>query len=108
MFPPPPPPKRDELHASVDVEKPAKIVITETWATVDQPMTHNKRRRRHLLHQEHAPCHENEIKQDLDQYDSVYIQLESNKRNKLIIGTVYRPPKQQAANDAALYDESTP
>ncbi len=44
-------------------------------------------------------------KQDSDKYESVYIELQTNKRNKLTIGTVYRPPKQQAADDAALYEE---
>ncbi len=38
-------------------------------------------------------------------YDSVYIELQTSKRNKLKIGTVYIPPKQQAANEAALYEE---
>ncbi len=38
-------------------------------------------------------------------YDSVYIELQTSKRNKLTISTVYRPPKQQAADDAALYEE---
>ncbi len=28
------------------------------------------------------------------------------KHNMLIIGSVYRPPRQQAADDAALYEES--
>ncbi len=36
---------------------------------------------------------------------TVYIELETSKRNKLTIGTVYRPPKQQAADDAAVYEE---
>ncbi len=44
-------------------------------------------------------------KQDSDKYDSVYVELQTSKRNKLTIGTVYRPPKQQAADDAALYEE---
>ncbi len=35
----------------------------------------------------------------------MYIELQTSKRNKLKIGTVYRPPKQQAAADAALYEE---
>ncbi len=38
-------------------------------------------------------------------YDSVCLELQTSKRNKLTIGTVYRPPKQQAADDAALYEE---
>ncbi len=33
------------------------------------------------------------------------MELETSKRNKLTIGTVYRPPKQLAADDAALYEE---
>ncbi len=44
-------------------------------------------------------------KQDSDKYASVYVELQTSKRNKLTIGTVYRPPKQQAADDAALYEE---
>ncbi len=44
-------------------------------------------------------------KQDSDKYYSVYIELQTSKRNKLTIGTLYRPPKQQAADDAALYEE---
>ncbi len=36
---------------------------------------------------------------------TVYIELQTSKRKKLTIGTVYRPPKQQAADDAALYEE---
>ncbi len=35
----------------------------------------------------------------------VYTELESGKRNKLTIDTMYRPRKQQVANDAALYEE---
>ncbi len=45
-------------------------------------------------------------KQDSDKYDSVYNELQTSKRNKLTIGTVYRPPKQQAADDTALYEEN--
>ncbi len=45
-------------------------------------------------------------KQDSDKYDSVYIELQTNKRYKLTIGTVYRPPKQQATDDTALYEET--
>ncbi len=44
-------------------------------------------------------------KQDSDKYDSDYVELQTSKRNKLTTGTVYRPPKQQAADDAALYEE---
>ncbi len=36
---------------------------------------------------------------------TVYIELQTSKLNKLTIGTVHRPPKQQATADAALYEE---
>ncbi len=35
----------------------------------------------------------------------LYIGVATSKHNKLTIGTVYRPPKQQAADDSALYAE---
>ncbi len=44
-------------------------------------------------------------KLDSDKYNPVYIELETSKRNKLTIGTLYRPPKQQAADETALYEE---
>ncbi len=43
-------------------------------------------------------------KQDSEKYDTVYIEGTTSK-HKLTIGTVYRPPKQQAADDTALYAE---
>ncbi len=48
---------------------------------------------------------ETEKKKDSDKYDSFYIELETSKRNKQTIHTVYRPPKQQASDDMALYEE---
>ncbi len=44
-------------------------------------------------------------KEDSEEYDTVYVELETSKHNKITIGTVYRPPKQLAADDAALYEE---
>ncbi len=44
-------------------------------------------------------------KEDSEKYDTVYAELETSKYDKITIGTVYRPPKQQAADDAALYKE---
>ncbi len=44
-------------------------------------------------------------KNNIDKYSTVYIELQTSKLTNLTIGTVYRPPKQQAANDAALYQE---
>ncbi len=44
-------------------------------------------------------------KQDSDKFDSVYIELETSGLNKVTISIAYRQPKQQAADDAALYEE---
>ncbi len=44
-------------------------------------------------------------KEDSEKYDTVYAKQETSKHNKITIGIVYRPPKQQAADDAALYEE---
>ncbi len=44
-------------------------------------------------------------KEDSEKYDTVYVELETSKHNKIAIGTVYRPPKQQATDDATLYEE---
>ncbi len=44
-------------------------------------------------------------KEDSEKYDTVYVQLETSKHNKITIGTVYRS-KQQAADDGALYEET--
>ncbi len=43
-------------------------------------------------------------KQDAENYDSVYAEI-STKSNKIMIATIYRPPKAQAADDTALYEE---
>ncbi len=43
-------------------------------------------------------------KQDAENYDSVYVEITHNKK-KLILATVYRPPKLQAVDDTALYNE---
>ncbi len=43
-------------------------------------------------------------KQDAENYDSIFIEITHNNK-KLIFATVYRPPKLQAADDTALYNE---
>ncbi len=35
---------------------------------------------------------------------TVYVEI-NNKSNKVKIATIYRPPKSQAADDIALYEE---
>ncbi len=43
-------------------------------------------------------------KQDAENYDSVYVEI-THTNKKLIFASVYRPPKLQAADDTALYNE---
>ncbi len=43
-------------------------------------------------------------KQDAENYDSIYVVITHNNK-KLILATVYRPPKLQAVDDTALYNE---
>ncbi len=43
-------------------------------------------------------------KKDAENYDSVYVEITQNN-NELILATVYRPPKLQAADGTALYNE---
>ncbi len=44
-------------------------------------------------------------KQDSEIYDTVSVEVSISKPNKLTIGTIYRPPKQEAADDTVLYAE---
>ncbi len=44
-------------------------------------------------------------KQGADKYDSVYVDIITERNRKLSIGAVYRPPKLQAADDTALFEE---
>ncbi len=46
----------------------------------------------------------NIAKQDADNYDSVNVEITANNK-KIILATVYRPPKQRAADDTAMYEE---
>ncbi len=100
------------------MEKPGIIVITETWATADHLMTEysvsgyesffknrlNKKDGGVICYVKNTlPAMKK--KKDSDKYDSVYIEPQTSNRNKQTIGRVYRPPKQQAADDAALYEE---
>ncbi len=44
-------------------------------------------------------------KLDAEKYDSVYVDITTERNRKLTIGTVYKLPKLQAADDTALYEE---
>ncbi len=112
-------PKRDELLANIDVEKPDVVAITETWATSDHLMTEFSipgyesfyKNRMHMKGGGVICYVKNKYpavkitKDDSEKYDIVYVELETSKHNKITIGTAYRPPKQQTADDAALYEE---
>ncbi len=110
--------KRDELLAYIEVARPDVIAITETWATSDHLMTEfsvqgYEGSHTNMLHKNGGViCYVKSdypavitSKQDSEKYDTVYIEVATSKHNKLTIGTVYRPPKQQAADEAALYEE---
>ncbi len=43
-------------------------------------------------------------KQDVEKYDSVYVEI-AHENKKIILATVYRPPKVEAGDDTALYNE---
>ncbi len=111
-------PKKDELLAYIDVEVLDVIAVTETWATSDHLMTE-------VSIPGHESFHKNRIhkkggvicwiksnysavkisKEDSEKYDTLYTEVAISRLNQLTIETVYRPPKQQAADDAALYEE---
>ncbi len=44
-------------------------------------------------------------KLDAEKYDSVYVDITTEHNRELNIGTVYKPPNLQAADDTALYEE---
>ncbi len=101
------------------MEKPDIIAIAETWATADHLMTEysvpgyesffknrlNKKGGGAICYVKSTLPVMKIKKQNSDKYDLVYIELQTSKRNKLTIDTVYRSPKQQAPADAALYEE---
>ncbi len=43
-------------------------------------------------------------KQDAENYDSVHVEI-SIKSNKIMVATIYRPPKAQVGDDTAVYEE---
>ena len=112
-------PKRDELIAHIAVEKPDVIAITETWASSSHLMTEfsipgYESFHKNRLHKKGGGviCYVKSTlsalkisKQDAEKYDSVYVELTTSSNKKLTVATIYRPPKQQLADDAALYDE---
>ncbi len=111
-------PKRDEILAYVAMKKPDVIAITETWIRPDYLMSefsitgyesfHKKwvhKRGGDIYYSKNTLSAAKLEKQDADNYDSVYVDITTKRNRKLIFGTVYGPPKLQAADDTALYEE---
>ncbi len=112
-------PKRDEILAYVAIEKPDVIAITETWINPDYLMSEFSttgyesflKNRTHkkgggvICYIKSSLTAVRLEKLDAENYDSVYVDITTERNKKLTIGTVDRPPKLQAASDTALYEE---
>ncbi len=44
-------------------------------------------------------------KQDAQNYDTVYAELTTTENKKLMVASVYRPPKELRTYDTALYED---
>ncbi len=111
-------PERDELLAYIATEEPDVIAITETWVNSSHLMSELSFAGYESFHKNReykrgggVICYVKSTlsalkteKQDAENYDSVYMGI-SIKSNKIMIATIYRPPKVQAADDTALYEE---
>ncbi len=112
-------PKMDELLAYVVTEKPDVIAVTETWIKPDYLISEFSIPRYESFHKSRAHKKGGGVigyikntltsvkveKQDAEKYDTVYVDITTERNRKLTFGTVYRPPKLQAADDTALYEE---
>ncbi len=114
-------PKLDELLPYIATEEPDVIAITQTWANSSHLVTEFSIAGYESFHKnrEHIKgggviwviCYVKSTasalkteKQDARNYDSVYVEI-NTKSNKITIATIYIPPKSQAADDIALYEE---
>ena len=111
--------KRDELGAHAGLERPDVIAVTETWANDDHLMSEFSIPGYSLFHKNRVHkkgggviCYiKNTLsavqisKRDVEAYDTLYVEINANRNKKIIVAVVYRPPKQNAADDLALYEE---
>ncbi len=111
-------PKRNELSSYVATEKPDVVAITETWANsthlvserslpgyeIFQKNRTNKKGGGVICYFKSTLASIKIDKQDAENYDSVYVEITHNNE-KLILATVYRPPKLQTVDDTALDNE---
>ncbi len=112
-------PKRDETLAYVAIKKPDVIAITETWIKPDYLMSEFSITGYESFHKNRTHKKGGGViwyikssltavkleKLDAEKHDSVYVDITTERNRKHTIGTVYRPPKLQAADDTALYEE---
>ncbi len=111
-------PKRNEFSAYAATEKQDVVAIIETWGNsthlvselslpgyeIFQKNRANKKGGRIIVYVKRTVVAIKVDKQDAENDDSVYVDITHNNK-KLILATVYRPPKLQAADDTALYNE---
>ncbi len=111
-------PKRDEFLAQIATKKPDSIAITESWDNTSHLMAEfaiagYESYQKNRTHKKGGGviCYVKSTlfafkieKEDAQNYDSIYVEL-TNGNKKVTVATVYRPPKQQPADDAALYEE---
>ena len=112
--------KRNHLAIHAREEKPDIIMITESWLNMrDKHFTGEAAINGYNMF-EKCRCHKagggvllyvkngiNVIKVskiDVEEYDSLYVEIKNNNRG-YILGVVYRPPKQTEENDMRLYNE---
>ncbi len=112
-------PKRDELLAYTATKESDIIAITKTWvnscclmaefSTACYKSFHKNRKYKIgggvICYIKSTLSALKMDKQDAENYDSLYVEISTTKSNKIMIATIYRPPKGQAADDTALYEE---
>ncbi len=111
-------PKRDEFLAQIATEKPDITAITESRANSIHLMAEfaiagyesYQKNRSHkkgggvICYVKTTLSAVKIEKQEAQNYDSIYVEL-TNGNQEVTVATVYRPPKQQPADDAALCEE---
>ncbi len=111
-------PKRDEFLTQITTENPDVIAITESWANSSHLMAEfaiagYKSYQKNRKHRKGGGviCYVKSTlsavkieKEDAQKDDSIYVEF-TNGNKKVTIATAYRPPKQQPADNAALYEE---
>ncbi len=112
-------PKLDEFTAYIAVEKPVIMAVSETWASSKNFMSEFSipgyesfsKNRTHekgggvMFYAKTTLSAVNIYKQVAETYDSILVAITTKSSKKFSFATVYRPPKNMAADDTALYQE---